>query len=101
MSDLSRQPTRPALVLTWLLLAGLTVGSMVTAFTDGNAASTAALTALQVTVILVLTAVKARQILSVFLNLRRSTAGWRALFAAFVIAILAVILGGHMVIGVV
>lgn len=101
MSDQNTQPTRPALALTWALLAGLTLGSMATALTDGDAASTAALAGTQVALILALTAVKARQILAVYLNLRTSTAGWRMLFGAFVLAILGVVLGGHLLVGVV
>lgn len=101
MSNPAHQPARPALALTWALLAGLTVGSMATALSDGDAASTAALAGTQVALILALTALKARQILSVYLNLRTSSAGWRALFASFVLAILGIVLGGHVLVGVV
>jgi heme/copper-type cytochrome/quinol oxidase subunit 4 len=99
MTDASAK--RSTLALTWALLAGLTLGSMATALADGNAASTAALAGSQVALILALTAVKARQILHVYLNLRASTGGWRVLFAAFVLAILGVVLGGHVLVGVV
>lgn len=94
-------PARPTLALTWALLAGLTIGSLATALTDGDATSTAALAGTQVAVILALTALKARQILAIYLNLRASTAGWRVLFGAFVLAILGVVLGGHLLVGVV
>ncbi|WP_404385495.1 cytochrome C oxidase subunit IV family protein [Caenispirillum salinarum] len=101
MHDASHHPSRRALALTWALLAGLTVGSMATALADGDAVSTAALAGTQVALILALTAVKARQILHVYLNLRTSTGGWRVLFTAFVLAILGVVLGGHLLVGVV
>lgn len=101
MHDASAYPARRALALTWALLAGLTVGSMATALSDGDATSTAALAGTQVALILALTALKARQIMHVYLNLRASTGGWRVLFTAFVLAILGVVLGGHLLVGVV
>lgn len=89
-------PSPRTLLLTWGLLAGLTVVSLFTAIGEDGARSTAALGWVSVALILAVTWVKARQILAVYLNLRASTAGWRGFFAALVLVILAVILGGHL-----
>jgi len=51
----------------------------------------------QVGVILAVTWLKARQILHIYLNLRTSTAGWRALFGTFVLVILVIVFGAHLI----
>lgn len=49
-----------------------------------------------VAVLLGAAGVKAVQILWVFLNLRRSTLSWKATFVAFLLAIIAIVLGGTL-----
>ena len=85
-----QQPSRRRLFVTWVLLIGLTAATMIAgnAWLDG----TASLGVAWIAVIGLLTGVKAVQILFNFLNLRASTAGWKALFVAFLLAIFAFVL---------
>jgi len=92
-------PSRRGLVLAWGLLAGLTVASMVAGLFGVE--DTAALGWPMVAFILAVTWVKANRILAVYLNLRVAPAGWRGFLGGLVLVILGLILGGHLLVGMV
>lgn len=77
-------PSPRRLVITWIVLSLLTVATMVTGSLGGGLSAAA--------IILAIAFVKARQILDIYLNLKAATAGWRALFTALVVLILAIVL---------
>lgn len=92
------QPPAPRrLVIAWVLLAGLTVASMAAALPGAD--SGRALAWPVVAFVLAVTWVKARQILAVYLNLSAAPAGWRGFLGGLVMVILALILGGHLLVG--
>lgn len=89
-------PTTRRLVAAWSLLAGLTVASMVAGLVGVE--DTAALGWTMVAFILAVTWIKAHQILAVYLNLRAAPAGWRGFLGGLVLAILGLIMGGHLLV---
>jgi len=74
--ELARLPTTRLIVLTWLLLMALTIGTMVA----GKVTSAASLGFVWTVVLLAITWAKARGILLVYLNLRAAPAHWRSGF---------------------
>jgi len=79
------QPTKKLLWVTWGLLMVLTAATMFGGHADSQ--TSAPIGPLWVAGVLVLTIIKSRQILSVYLNLRASTFGWRTFFLAFILVI--------------
>lgn len=90
-------PTR-RLIVAWGILASLTAGSMVAALGGFDAHTTKALGLGPAAVLMILSGLKAREILSVYLNLRASSGDWRGFFAALVGVILGAVLAGHLLI---
>lgn len=95
--DFTPPPPR-RLFIAWLLLAGLTVTSLLAGLDGLSPTSTASLTPAAVASVLLATALKAREILRVYLNLRASTPGWRGTLTAFVVVIIAAVAGGQAII---
>lgn len=93
------QPSRRTLLLTWLLLVLLTLATMLGAGLAGDPATVAPLALWQIGLVLILAAVKARQILRIYLNLRVSTPGWRGMFVTFVVIITALIWAAAWLVG--
>ncbi|MCF8479694.1 MAG: cytochrome C oxidase subunit IV family protein [Rhodospirillum sp.] len=89
------QPPLRRLVLSWGLLVALTGASLAAALAGENSGSEVPLAWLPLLILVASTLLKTREILSVFLNLRASTAGWRGLFLVFVGVILAGVLASH------
>lgn len=81
-------PSSSRLWACWLVLMTMTVLSLWV----GEPESLGRLSLIPVSVLLAAAAVKASQILWVFLNLARSTATWKVTFAAFLGTILAIVL---------
>ena len=82
-------PTFRSLLLCWAVLMVMTIVLLLA----GDPTDAHRLPLWSVALLLVVAMVKARQILWVFLDLRRSTMMWKATFLAFVGAILVVVLG--------
>ncbi len=82
-------PSFRALLLTWLLLMGLTVLLLLAGDPDGSGR----LPLISVALLLLVALLKARQILWVFLGLARSSGLWKATFLASLAVILALVLG--------
>lgn len=93
MKHLHSLPTRRHLLLTWAVLMGLTVASLVAGRAGGDGGS---LGWTAVAAVLAVTFFKARQILMVYLNLRASTAMWRTTLAALVLVTCLVIMAGYL-----
>ena len=82
-------PSLRSLLICWAVLMAMTILLLVA----GDPTDTHRLPLWSVALLLLVALVKARQILWVFLDLRRSTTMWKATFLAFVGTILAVVLG--------
>ncbi|MCW8861795.1 MAG: cytochrome C oxidase subunit IV family protein [Rhodospirillales bacterium] len=78
-------PDKKLLIASWLLLLALTVASMISG--RASAGDLTPIGGFGMALVLAATALKAQQILYVYLNLRQSTAGWRAFFIAFLIVV--------------
>jgi hypothetical protein len=84
------QPPLRRLFLSWGLLVTLTGASLGAALVGGEGRPLESLSWIPLGILVATTFLKAWEILSVFLNLRTSTPGWRGLFLVFV----GLILGG-------
>jgi hypothetical protein len=84
------QPSLRRLFLSCGMLITLTGASLGAALLGGDGRPLESLAWLPLGILAATTVLKAREILSVFLNLRTSTPGWRGLFLTFV----GLILGG-------
>lgn len=82
-------PSHRHLWSCWAILMSMTAVSL----WAGDPTDVRRLSLLSVAVLLAAAGVKAVQILWVFLNLRGSTATWKATFVAFLLVILAIVLG--------
>jgi hypothetical protein len=82
-------PTLRSLLICWAVLMAMTIILLVA----GDPTDAHRLPLWSVGLLLGVAMIKARQILWVFLDLRRSTTMWKATFLAFVGAILAIVLG--------
>lgn len=88
-------PGARRLLLTWAILMGLTLVSMLSARLD-DAAGWRALPLWGALVVLASTGFKAHQVLMVYLNLRTSTPGWKGAFLGLALVILGLILSGYL-----
>lgn len=88
-------PTTRRLLITWMVLMGLTLVSMVSARLDMQA-QWLALPLWAVLLVLLSTGFKAHQVLMVYLNLRVSTPAWKGAFIGLAIVILGLILSGYL-----
>ncbi|MCC5859859.1 MAG: cytochrome C oxidase subunit IV family protein [Ectothiorhodospiraceae bacterium] len=88
-------PGERKLLLTWGVLMGLTLVSLVGGQVVGEGRAEP-LAWWSVALVLGATYYKARQILMVYLNLRASTPGWKGLLRAFLVLTLGLILGGYL-----
>ncbi|MDR3435119.1 cytochrome C oxidase subunit IV family protein [Telmatospirillum sp.] len=84
----STLPSRRQLWICWLILMSMTAVSLVA----GDPTDDRRLPFLWVVILLAAAAIKARQILWVFLNLRQSTTTWKATLAAFLATIIVIVL---------
>lgn len=82
-------PSRVTLVRAWGVMMALTALSIWAAVSDQGLAPTVAAMAAGV--------LKGVLVLWVYLNLRRSSSGWKAIFIAFLAVIALVVLGGYVV----
>lgn len=85
-------PSRRTLTLAWLTLMVLTVGAMGT----GKVGMDISLGPVWSTALLLIAGLKSGLILWFYLNLRRSTPGWRKGFAAFLVVLLGFILAVYL-----
>ncbi|QEA39265.1 hypothetical protein FGL86_09385 [Pistricoccus aurantiacus] len=87
-------PGARRLIITWGILMGLTLISMLSAqlFETGWQA----LPLWGALLILISTGFKAHQVLMVYLNLRTSTPGWKGAFVGLALLTLALILSGYL-----
>ncbi len=92
------QPSSRRLLLAWGLLTGLTITSLLAGLGGLDPATTESLGSWSLASVLLATALKAREILRTFLNLRASTPGWRAVLAAFIVVILGAVAVGQLLI---
>ncbi|WP_038034825.1 cytochrome C oxidase subunit IV family protein [Thermopetrobacter sp. TC1] len=82
-------PTARQLIMAWVLLMALTVGTMIA----GRVTSAASLGLAWTALLMVITWAKARTILMVYLNLRVAPAHWKSGFSATLVFVLLLILG--------
>lgn len=82
-------PSFRSLLLCWAALMALTIILLLA----GEPTEGSRLPLISVAMLLLVALLKARQILWVFLDLRRSTMMWKATFLAFLGTILAVVMG--------
>ena len=83
----SAYPSTRALLFTWALLTGLTIGTMIA----GKTTKIESLGILWLAVLLLITFAKARLILRNYLDLKSAGGGWNGIFTALILAILSVI----------
>jgi hypothetical protein len=83
------------LTQTWLLLMALTVTAMISAQLEPQAP---ALPPWALAIVVLSAALKARQILMVYLDLQAATAGWRGFFTGLLITTLALIFAAYVVV---
>jgi hypothetical protein len=89
------QPPLRRLFLSWGLLIALTGTSLAAALVGEDSRNGVPLAWFPLLILVASTFLKAKEILSVFLNLRASTGTWRGLFLVFVGVILAGVLVSH------
>ncbi len=82
-------PGKGRLLLTWIILMGLTLLSMASALVD-SMAGWEPLSATSIVLVFAATAFKAHQITAVYLNLRVSTRGW--MFGIMTLVVLTLLL---------
>lgn len=88
-------PGARRLVMTWAILMGLTLVSMLSAqLFETN--SWQALPLWGALLVLISTGFKAHQVLTVYLNLRASTPAWKGAFVGLALLTLALILSGYL-----
>ncbi|WP_033336964.1 cytochrome C oxidase subunit IV family protein [Thioalkalivibrio thiocyanodenitrificans] len=88
-------PGTRRLLITWAVLMGLTLVSMLSAQLGGEA-RLQALPLWSALLLLLSTGFKAHQVLMVYLNLRTSTAAWKGTFIGLAVVTLAVIGSGYV-----
>ena len=88
-------PGTRKLVITWAVLVGLTLASMIGGVAAGKGDG-APLAGWALVVIVVATYYKARQIVMVYLNLNAFSPTWQGVLRAFLVIALALILGGEL-----
>jgi hypothetical protein len=91
----SSLPGTHRLLITWAVLMGLTLVSMLSAQLGGEARFQA-LPLWSAGLLLLSTGFKAHQVLMVYLNLRKSTSVWKGTFIGLTVATLAVIGSGYL-----
>ncbi|HVI49615.1 MAG TPA: cytochrome C oxidase subunit IV family protein [Candidatus Sulfotelmatobacter sp.] len=82
-------PSFRSLLLCWAVLMSMTIVLLIAA----DPSAPGGLSLLIIALLLGVALIKARQILWVFLGLRRSTTMWKATFLAFLGTILAIVMG--------
>jgi hypothetical protein len=87
-----RFPSARTLVRAWLVLVGLTLGTIVAGKTVGEANRLASLGLAWAAVLLLVTGLKARLILWRYLDLAASTPSWRGLLVAYLLVVMGVVL---------
>ena len=95
-SSSGKTPSRKTLLIAWLILMALSVGTLFT----GRVIGKTALGPLFVLSLFVITWLKSRFILRYYLNLRAASRGWQIGFALYIFILLALIfmiyLGGRL-----
>lgn len=89
-------PGTRRLLITWIMLMGLTGVSMVSARLD-QTTDWQALSLWSVALVLLATAFKAHRVLMVYLNLRAATPAWKGIFIGLTLVTLALIAAGYLV----
>ena len=87
--ELQKLPTVRQILLAWVLLMALTIGTMLA----GKVTSAASLGIVWTAVLLVITWAKARIILAVYLNLRAAPRYWQSGFGGTLFVLLLILLG--------
>lgn len=88
-------PSRRDLLRAWLLLAGLTLATMVAGGTLSEENRLETLGLAWAAVLLLVTGLKAWVILARYLNLARATGGWKGFLAAYLIVVLTLVFGAY------
>lgn len=92
MTDL---PGTRRLLITWAILMGLTVVSMVSARLE-QSTDWQALPLWSVALVLLATGFKAHRVLMVYLNLRAAPPAWKGIFIGLILVTLALITAGYL-----
>ncbi|NYS60135.1 cytochrome C oxidase subunit IV family protein [Vreelandella salicampi] len=92
MTDL---PGTRRLLITWAILMGLTVVSMISARLD-QTTDWQTLPLWSVSLVLLATGFKAHRVLMVYLNLRAATPAWKGVFIGLTLLTLALISAGYL-----
>ncbi|XKH60468.1 cytochrome C oxidase subunit IV family protein [Halomonas sediminis] len=88
-------PGTRRLLITWVMLMGLTGVSMVSARLD-QTTDWQTLSLWSVALVLAATAFKAHRVLMVYLNLRAATPAWKGIFIGLILVTLALIAAGYL-----
>ncbi len=86
------QPSRKSLVLAWLIMMVLSVGTMI----SGRVSDKGSLGMWFMALLLLVTALKALWILRTYLNLRAAPTAWNMAFISFLFVLLALIYGLYL-----
>ena len=86
-----KYPSSRTLFIAWLMLIGLTVGTIFT----GRVSGVETIGIPWLAALLLVTGFKAFAILRWFLNLRAASAGWNKLFICYLVLLLLIIFGSY------
>nr|WP_299242550.1 cytochrome C oxidase subunit IV family protein [uncultured Halomonas sp.] len=92
---MTTHPTTRRLTITWVILMGLTLVSMISARLDAED-QWLALPLWSALLVLISTGFKAHQVLMIYLNLRVSSPAWKGAFLGLALVILGLILSGYL-----